>query len=267
MKKTDEHGAPLSGGLFGIYHAVDSALTVPVQTAKAVDGVVRFTGLPVGDYKIRELEAPQGIRVVRYRRERAAGAGFQHQPASRPDHWGALCQPYRCGGYLHQKDGRARRALSGGLFGIHRAADGAFASPLQTAGASNGVVRFTRLPEGDYVIREIEAPRGYAKSDAAIPVSLEEGRRRQDRGRERAEALVNRRVYGSVELRKVDGYGNPLAGAEFGLYDSDGRLVTTARSNGQGLVLFTGVPGGDYTVKELTAPGAMSAATAPPKPA
>lgn len=254
MKKTDEHGAPLSGGLFAIYHAVDSTLTVPVQTAKAVDGVVRFTGLTVGDYKIRELEAPKGYVLSDIVVNAPLVLDFNTN--SLPDL--IIEAPFvnhtAVADVSIKKTDERGAPLSGGLFGIYSAADGAFASPLQTAGASNGVVRFTRLPEGDYVIREIEAPRGYAKSNAAIPVSLKKDGEGRIADANLAEALVNRRIYGSVELRKVDGYGSPLAGAEFGLYDSDGSLVMTARSNGEGLVLFTGVPGGDYTVKELSAP-------------
>ena len=72
--------------------------------------------------------------------------------------------------------------------------------------------------------------------------------------------------YGSVDFTKVDGAGDPLAGAEFTLYkdeactipaadlDTEGNPVWTAGSDSNGKVSFENVRVGTYYMKETTAP-------------
>ncbi|WP_180274024.1 SpaA isopeptide-forming pilin-related protein [Streptococcus suis] len=55
-------------------------------------------------------------------------------------------------------------------------------------------------------------------------------------------------------LKKVDQQKRPLEGAVFTLYDSKQRPYQTIRSNGQGILEFTNILGGEYTFKEVEAP-------------
>ncbi|WP_029185414.1 SpaA isopeptide-forming pilin-related protein [Streptococcus suis] len=56
------------------------------------------------------------------------------------------------------------------------------------------------------------------------------------------------------QLKKVDQQKRPLEGAVFTLYDSQQRPYQTIRSNGQGILEFTNILGGEYTFKEVEAP-------------
>ena len=67
----------------------------------------------------------------------------------------------------------------------------------------------------------------------------------------------------NIQLHKANADGNALAGAVFGLFESDGTTPVanpygagqaTATSDANGLVTFTGLEAKDYVVKELTAP-------------
>ena len=67
----------------------------------------------------------------------------------------------------------------------------------------------------------------------------------------------------NIQLHKANADGNALAGAVFGLFESDGTTPVanpygagqaTATSDANGLVTFTGFEAKDYVVKELTAP-------------
>ena len=67
----------------------------------------------------------------------------------------------------------------------------------------------------------------------------------------------------NIQLHKANSDGNALAGAVFGLFESDGTTPVanpygagqaTATSDANGLVTFTGFEAKDYVVKELTAP-------------
>ena len=67
----------------------------------------------------------------------------------------------------------------------------------------------------------------------------------------------------NIQLHKANSDGNALAGAVFGLFESDGTTPVanpygagqaTATSDANGLVTFTGFEAKDYVVRELTAP-------------
>jgi uncharacterized surface anchored protein len=54
-----------------------------------------------------------------------------------------------------------------------------------------------------------------------------------------------------VKFKKIDGFGNPLGGAEFTLYKTDDTVVDKASSaDGTGVVSFEKVPGGVYYLRE-----------------
>ncbi|MCH5275348.1 MAG: hypothetical protein J1E65_05875 [Lachnospiraceae bacterium] len=57
-----------------------------------------------------------------------------------------------------------------------------------------------------------------------------------------------------ISIQSVDPEGKALAGAEFTLYDENGREIAKAVSNEDGMVLFIVDPNGNYTVRETKAP-------------
>ena len=75
----------------------------------------------------------------------------------------------------------------------------------------------------------------------------------------------------TIQLHKVNGEGQALAGAVFGLFEADdntpvanpyGEGQATATSDASGLVSFVGFEAKDYVVKELTAPEGYQLSTA-----
>ncbi|EKS17977.1 streptococcal pilin isopeptide linkage domain-containing protein [Streptococcus sp. F0442] len=75
----------------------------------------------------------------------------------------------------------------------------------------------------------------------------------------------------TIQLHKVNGEGQALAGAVFGLFEADGTTPVanpygegqaTATSDASGLVSFVGFAAKDYVVKELTAPEGYQLSTA-----
>ena len=75
----------------------------------------------------------------------------------------------------------------------------------------------------------------------------------------------------TIQLHKVNGEGQALAGAVFGLFEADGVTAVanpygegqaTATSDASGLVSFVGFAAKDYVVKELTAPEGYQLSTA-----
>lgn len=59
---------------------------------------------------------------------------------------------------------------------------------------------------------------------------------------------------GDIEIYKFAPGNKPLEGAYFTLYNASGAGIDIVRSDSSGLVKFTNVPVGDYTIKETTPP-------------
>ena len=60
-------------------------------------------------------------------------------------------------------------------------------------------------------------------------------------------------------LMKTTDSDEPLPGAVFGLFDEQGNKVQEAVSDADGIVLFSKIPYGTYTIRELSAPSGYHA--------
>lgn len=104
------------------------------------------------------------------------------------------------------------------------------------------------LPAGKYTYKESKAPSGYALNPTAYAFEIDE------KGVV-AGTLIVTDPFANIVIKKVDAKTNKLlAGAQFGLYDSTDKLLTTLTTDNNGLVQFTKLPWGKYSVKELKAP-------------
>lgn len=108
-----------------------------------------------------------------------------------------------------------------------------------------GYFEFTEIPYGEYVIREIQAPKGYILSNEIYPVSIAEDG-------VTVEIIAENKAI-TVEISKQDIYGEELAGAEMQLVDENGEIVDEWISDGTNHVV-TELPVGKYMLKEIAAP-------------
>ncbi len=115
-----------------------------------------------------------------------------------------------------------------------------------------GYFEFDDIPYGEYVVREIEAPTGYILSDKSYPVTVCED------GQTITVRTVNKPI--TVEVSKVDVYGEELIGAEMELLNSDGETVEKWTSDGKNHVI-SGLSTGKYVLKETAAPDGYIIAT------
>jgi len=72
--------------------------------------------------------------------------------------------------------------------------------------------------------------------------------------------LTNIPITGSLTLRKL-GAAGPLAGAEFTLYNANGVIVKQGTTGAHGTLSFTGIPYGNYVLKETAAPAGYALLT------
>ena len=104
------------------------------------------------------------------------------------------------------------------------------------------------LPAGKYTYKETKAPSGYALNPTVYAFEIDE------KGVV-AGTLIVTDPFANIVIKKVDAKTNKLlAGAQFGLYDSTDKLLTTLTTDNNGLVQFTKLSWGKYSVKELKAP-------------
>lgn len=152
--------------------------------------------------------------------------------------------------------------LAGALIGLFRADCTEFTTEnaiLTATSAEDGSFSFTRVPYGNWIVREIEAPTGFVLSEKAYPVTVD------------ADCAVieveieNTCIRGTVQLTKTDrDYpDNKLTGAEFTVYrdsngnkelDADDALLGTLTETGIGVYEMPDLLYGGYIVKETKAP-------------
>ena len=152
--------------------------------------------------------------------------------------------------------------LAGALIGLFRADCTEFTTEnaiLTATSAEDGSFSFARVPYGNWIVREIEAPTGFVLSEKIYPVTVDAD------GAVIEVEIENIRIRGTVQLTKTDrDYpDNKLTGAEFTVYrdsngnkelDADDELVGTLTETGIGVYEMADLFYGGYFVKETKAP-------------
>ena len=152
---------------------------------------------------------------------------------------------------VNESDEPLENALFG-LFAVDTVdfvADNAYMTAVSD---KNGYFAFDEIPYDEYLVHEIEAPTGYILSDESYPVTVCEN------GETITIRTVNKPI--TVEVSKVDVYGEELIGAEMQLENADGEIIDEWTSDGTNHVV-TELPAGDYTLKEIAAPDGYVIAT------
>lgn len=152
--------------------------------------------------------------------------------------------------------------LAGALIRLFRADCTEFTAEnaiLTATSAEDGSFSFARVPYGNWIVREIEAPTGFVLSEKTYPVTVDAD------GAVIEVEIENTRIRGTVQLTKLDrDYpDNKLTGAEFTVYrdsngnkelDADDELVGTLTESGIGVYELSDLLYGCYFVKETKAP-------------
>ena len=123
---------------------------------------------------------------------------------------------------------------------------------MTAASDENGYFVFDEIPYGEYIIHEIEAPTGYIFSDESYPVTVSED------GDVVEITAVNKPI--TIEISKVNVYGEELIGAEMQLIDSEDNVVDEWVSDGTNHVVSK-LGAGEYVLKEIAAPDGYIIAT------
>ena len=243
----------------------------PAQTQWAgttdANGALTFANLPYGTYTLHEGEPLTGYarvadQTVTIDATGATITGGVVSPIAL-----AIADPRAEGTVTVTKTDDYQQPLAGVTFGLFPVdANGATAStPAFTATTGDdGRAQFTNVPWAKYVLRELSGKDGYIKAEGDLK-TFELGGPSFDAG-----TVVNKRIDGTVSVKKVDETGDALAGATFGLFPVDASGVAasvpvmSATSGSDGIATFTNVHWGVYRVRETAAPEGYTISDAAP---
>lgn len=119
----------------------------------------------------------------------------------------------------------------------------------------NGLVEFSGIKIGDYIVREVEPPKGYDKAKdfriSSEDFKLENNEFVVDINSE----VINESVRkGNLTIRKTTSKGNPLKGIEFyieGTSSFNSNFKETISTNSNGEAFLKNIPEGEYKVTEI----------------
>ncbi len=250
-------------------------------TTKA-DGLTEQITLPIGEYTLTEMKAPEGYVINGAGRHISVKADGIYLDGDKLGEGAAITvrnAPVNFKLKLVKVDADTNQPLANVAFTLKGEKD---AHSLITG--SDGITDTISLAPGKYTLSEVAAADGYAIPLNGWGFTVTEGTVQQVTNTSEVTewsfngglltlTLKNSRIYGGLTIEKTDGKdGGALAGAEFTIAGSDGTPLTFIKNNGRyeaaagngasstiatdanGKAYITGLKFGNYTVTETKAP-------------
>ncbi|QAA30490.1 SpaA isopeptide-forming pilin-related protein [Clostridium manihotivorum] len=238
IKKLSEDGKTLKDAEFTLYDLNGKAVKSVVTEE---NGTAIFTDVEYGKYTIKETKAPKGYNIS----DKEIMVEVNGTESGKSYDAGTVTDTKIKGSIKINKIDQDGKPLKGAEFTLYDESGKA----LQTAvSMEDGIVLFKDLVYGKYSVKETKVPEGYIVSSNAIETSVESN------GYTYSYEVKNSRIKGTIEIKKTDLSGNALQGAEFTLYDNNGKVISTQVSGSNGVARFEAVDYGTYTIRETKAP-------------
>lgn len=245
------------GFVFGLYNTdvitYNGNQKLPANTLMATgstnkNGKLTFSGYyPHGNYYIKEISVPAGWKlstqkypVVLTSANKASGENTIVVELAQPILNELIYTPVT----LTKKDITGVETLPGALIEVQ---DSNGKVIYREYTDKNGQIPNIPVVPGTYIFRETYAPEGYALNTAVMTFKVTAD------GKVTGDTEIRDEI-NHVYLKKVRENGDGLMGAVFGLFDAKGTKVQEATSDKDGMVTFSKIGYGSYTIKELTAP-------------
>ncbi|PFQ53373.1 MSCRAMM family protein, partial [Bacillus cereus] len=243
IKKVDENdeNIVLKDAKFDV---IDKDNNVVATVTTNEKGIAEVKDLPLGDYFVKEINAPEGyikvdtpvkvtidntnvIELVMKNTRKVENGQFK----------------------LLKKDSESGQLLPGAKFDVIDK-DGKVVETIVTD--DKGEALSKQLPVGSYTLKEVEAPKGYELSSSSVSVDVEANKVVTV---DVVNKKISEKVTGQFEIVKVDAEDKTkvLSDAEFEVY-KDGKKVDTLRTDKTGKVVSQKLEPGKYTLKETKAP-------------
>lgn len=260
VKKTDNGGNPLLGAEFKIYAMGDEARKNPIYTLITdSSGKAVKTGIPYGRYVAIESRAPEGYELDNTEHTFDIPQKNEDGTVSADISIFVKNTKSRYALSIEKKDiNDKNKKLANTKFAVR---GGGFYAEVETD--ADGTVTVEVPAVGTYSITEIAPPVGYTLDPATYKVNVSG---HTEAGKEVEFIAENYQT--KVKLNKVDEKENRLEGAEFSIFDAEGKQVTftnkdrvyTYSEDGDvtaitaGNAEIVGLPVGSYILRENKAP-------------
>lgn len=232
----------------------------PVTATTNEVGIAQFTGLPFGKYKVIEIVGP-GDKYD-YHTESTDGISVTVDTTSAKE-VSVVNKIIHFNVKLTKVD-ENNNPLNGVVFGLYDSL-----GALKRTGSTDkdGILTFSDIEYGDYYVKEVAGLSGYKTNNTKYNITEADIKAAYEAngyatptitiGDNQGSTITNEKENGKIAFYKygVDtGTENPLQGAVFTLYDSNGFAVATGTSDADGLVTFDNLAYGTYTIRETTVP-------------
>lgn len=275
---TNDEGLTLSGAEFRILGGgLDRTYTT------GADGLTEQITLPIGEYTLTEMKAPEGYVIAGTGRHISVRADGIYLDGDKLDERATITirnAPVNFKLRLVKVDADTNQPLANVAFILK----GKYGGTHSLITGSDGITDIISLAPGKYTLSEVAAAEGYAIPLNGWGFTVTEGTVQQVTNTSEVTewdfndglltlTLKNSRIYGGLTIEKTDGKdGSALAGAEFTISGSDDTPLTFIKNNGRyeaatgegasstiatdanGKAYITGLKFGNYTVTETKAP-------------
>ena len=245
-------------GLDTVYYEADELVATIVTND---DGIAMISDLPLGKYYLVETETLEGFVLDSTPIEADLSYIDQNTEIVYAG-MDVTNERQKVEISVIKKDSETDELLSGAIFGLYAKedivdVDGRVIVKADTliekavTGEDGTATFISDLPLGNYYVKEIEAPKGYVKSDEVFDVEAEyqEGVAVIEFEAEFENTPIK------VEFSKTDITGEKeLAGAKLSIIDSEGTAIESWTSEAGKSHLIERLPAGKYILREETAP-------------
>lgn len=233
LLKHNESGQPLAGVEFALLKEDGTTLMTAVSNEL---GIVTFERIPYGSYTIVETQPPTGYLKCEINVQLTVDGSFINLDTP-------IATIVNCPNeiILHKVDTEGN-PLAGATFALLNAYGEQVMAAISN---TDGLARFVKIPYGQYIIRELQAPDGFALIED-ISVTVDDSWLEP-----MTFTCVN--IPDHYEFIKVDNRGNPLAGVKFVLEDDQGNYLRDLVSAEDGIVYVNDLTPGSYVIRETEA--------------
>ena len=233
MKTDAETGAALGGVHFAL---LDSSTLAIAEGDTESDGTLLFSGIPLGSYTLRETATVNGYVLD------STPVPVEITTAGQTVTINATNAPAKGGIAITKTDADTGAVITGVHFILY---DGNNNPVTEGDTLADGTLAFSDLPLGTYSLIETYTPTGYVLDNTPRTVSITEN------GQTVEIAVTNGTAIGSIAITKTDANtGAPLPGVHFILTDSTGATVSGGGTDENGVLIFSSLPLGTYTLIE-----------------
>ena len=247
VKKNIANGEPIEGVTYRI-EQIDGSFSTSATTDN--HGRIFLESIPVGSYKVTEINVPSHVILCPIPQEAALKPG----ETSTVTFFNALKPSLE----IRKVDSVTGDPIKGAKFQIWYASNHTDTGELNDLGTyfsdASGKIILPEIKDGWYKVTELEPASGYAIKEPATQECFISG------GESKVLTFENTPL-SAIIIRKVDSEsGQPLEGAWFrirylgGTSGTGGTVIGEYRTSSNGTIVVTGLKAGTYVCEEISAP-------------